>query len=332
MQTKRRVATAVVAFSIAMGSGHFVQYGPTVHAGIAHFDGQDETGLGQKIVAIFATGDVETQHKAERTESGLPKEPDILSDSSFDGTVSRRPVPGTSPIGLPISDHDLNAFGISCDVTLTAQSKGLGISRLTYSSPCATKERVEFRYSGLEFTYRTDGTGHITFTIPILQGNQTVLAKAKSGDEQSVKLAMSNDSEIWHAALNWRGGSDMEIHAYELGARSGMPGHVLAGVRDDRSLGQIIRLGDSNLPGAAIAEVYGLPLLGDVPSGTVRLFVEATVTPSNCEKEVPARVWQKRGKGELTPVDVTVAIPSCDQIGETLMLKNLMRDLKLAAN
>jgi hypothetical protein len=66
--------------------------------------------------------------------------------------------------------------------------------------------------------------------------------------------------------------------------------------------------------------------------GTVHVSVEAEVTAFNCATDVSGQTIQRQGDGSMRPVSVTVAMPDCDAIGEFLVLKNLLRDLKIASN
>lgn len=332
MQTKRRVATAMVVFSVAMGSGYFVQFGPTVQASVAHLDPMGKSSLGHKIANAFGTDETPSFPQIERTESGLPKDPFLPVDASDVDGVARRVVPVDPTITLPTSDHAYNAFGLVCVASLSVKETGASIATAEYQNPCVPRDRVELTYGGFEFTMTTNATGALSIDIPLLASAETLTATGSGGETQSVSVAPQGNTTIWRTALNWRGEDGLTVHAYEFGAHTHGPNHVTAGQSTTRSFGRILRLGDPSVSDAAIVEVYGHPLLGDVPSGTVEMVVAIDVTPQNCGRDVDATIWTSQGGSVSQQMDVSVGLPDCDAVGETLMLKNLIQDLKLATN
>jgi hypothetical protein len=64
----------------------------------------------------------------------------------------------------------------------------------------------------------------------------------------------------------------------------------------------------------------------------VRVSIEAEVTAENCASDVTGQIMQKPQSGEASIVSLSLAIPDCDAVGEYLVLKNLLRDLKVVSN
>ena len=92
-----------------------------------------------------------------------------------------------------------------------------------------------------------------------------------------------------------------------------------------------LRLGNDAIPGARMAEIYTFPSGMTALTGDIVLNVEAEVTARNCGRSVAAQSIQI---GPLTApaiMDLTMAMPDCDAIGEYLVLKNMFEDLTLAA-
>jgi hypothetical protein len=73
--------------------------------------------------------------------------------------------------------------------------------------------------------------------------------------------------------------------------------------------------------------VYTFPL---DPAAPVDLAIEASVTAATCDRELLGEVLLSEG-GALTKTDLTMATPTCDAIGDVLVLNNPLPDLKLAA-
>ncbi|NHX28285.1 hypothetical protein HA397_30580, partial [Escherichia coli] len=64
----------------------------------------------------------------------------------------------------------------------------------------------------------------------------------------------------------------------------------------------------------------------------VRLNIEAEVTAANCGRELIGETLQPAADGTLTASEINLSVPGCDAAGEFLVLKNLLRDLKIASN
>ncbi|NRA98837.1 MAG: hypothetical protein HRU32_03285, partial [Rhodobacteraceae bacterium] len=296
-----------------------------------HLEGHTQAGMGLKIAAIFGGPSTVTTPEVALSATGLPLEP--VQVAAFNkSTIARRDLPLDESVSMPISDHELNAFGLPCEPSLAIEKSGASVARVSYASPCKAMGQVELRYGDLEFTDVLDFAGHLILDVPVLGGDRTLMVTSPDGDVLTAQMPSSVNGLAWRAALNWRGETGLSIHAYEFGANFGEPGHVVAGAVRPSSLGRIMRLGDATLTDGAVAEVYGLPLLGNAPTGTVELVVEAQVTPTNCGRDITAKVWNPQAAGGFRPVDVSVSMPDCTTIGETMMLKNLIQDLKLAAN
>ena len=62
------------------------------------------------------------------------------------------------------------------------------------------------------------------------------------------------------------------------------------------------------------------------------MSVEAEITQANCGRDVEAQSIQKTADGELKTQDLVLAMPDCNTVGDFLVLKNLLNDLKIAGN
>jgi hypothetical protein len=91
--------------------------------------------------------------------------------------------------------------------------------------------------------------------------------------------------------------------------------------------GYLTVLGDRTAPLPMLAEVYTFPIDLAEP---VDLTIEASVTDATCDRELLGEVLLSEG-GEVTKTDLTMATPTCDAIGDVLVLNNPLPDLKLAA-
>ena len=63
----------------------------------------------------------------------------------------------------------------------------------------------------------------------------------------------------------------------------------------------------------------------------MRIELEAEVTDATCGRDIRARTLQVGADLPGAPVDLSLAMPPCDQTGGFLVLKNLAQDLMIAA-
>ena len=130
----------------------------------------------------------------------------------------------------------------------------------------------------------------------------------------------------------------MELHAYEFGAGYGEDGHVWAQAprSPDHALqgngGFMSVLGDPALPAPMLAQVYSHPKGQALNADVVRVSIEVPITRTNCAADLNAETLQPGADGTMQATALTLAAPGCDGIGEFLVLKNVVRDLKIAAN
>jgi len=157
---------------------------------------------------------------------------------------------------------------------------------------------------------------------------------ARFGTEASVPSVATLDRVATVAPKD----SGLQIHALEFGATYGEPGHVWSENPGDPTLaatgggGYILQLGDPELDNAVLSEVYTFPRAGSGESGVVRLSVEAEVTTANCATEIAGQSIEPGADGQPVVMEMTVAVPDCDAVGEYLVLKNLLRDRRVASS
>ena len=80
-----------------------------------------------------------------------------------------------------------------------------------------------------------------------------------------------------------------------------------------------------------MAQVYTFPSAMAEESGNVELSVEIEVTNSNCGLEIEAQALQVKAGAQPKVQTLDLTMPDCDAVGDFLVLKNLVDDLKVAA-
>lgn len=234
--------------------------------------------------------------------------------------------------------RDLNEYGLACDVIATASTKPSAMVRLTVTAPCRAGERITVRHEGLLYSARIDGLGTYSADVPALVGDAGFTITFPDGASAETRTEVTLADEIERVALQYNGKTGLQIHALEFGAEYGDAGHIWNGHPSNAEAalklggGYMTVLGDASLEFPFMAEVYTLPSDATSRDGVVRLSVEAEVTADNCGRDVAGQTMQKRADGTMTPVSLTLSMPDCDAKGEFLVLKNLLRDLKIASN
>lgn len=140
-------------------------------------------------------------------------------------------------------------------------------------------------------------------------------------------MPMPEVASLRRFGVQWMADDSFQLHAFEKGASYGQPGHVSAGGQDGGQ-GRLTVLGDAGVENPMLAEVYTYPADATLP---VEVVVEAAVTDKTCARELIGETLTSVA-GAAYVTDLTVATPDCDAAGDILVLKNLVPDMKLAAN
>ena len=238
-----------------------------------------------------------------------------------------------------IEETERNKFGLTCGPILSASTKSdTGMVKLTLTAPCRGEQRLEMTHGPLQFSLQTDPLGNLQINVPAMTADAIFKATFLDGESASTSLEVPAAKSIERVAVVADGHSGLQIHALEFGADYGEKGHIWAETPGDMIMagldggGYLVRLGDMSLENSIVSEVYTYPGRETDQSGVVRLSVEAEVTAMNCATEIAGQSIEPTADGTPLSMSMTVAIPDCDAIGEYLVLKNVLRDLRIASN
>ena len=231
-----------------------------------------------------------------------------------------------------------NQFGLTCGPILSASVDDAAMVSLTLTAPCKGDEAITIRHGALAFTDRLNHLGTFTVKVPAMTAEAGFVIEFSDGTVIQTDIDVAMPGALARVALLYRGEAGLQIHALEFGADYGEAGHVWSGApRDATSAlkvggGYLTVLGDTELSDALRAEVYTYPGDPGTAGGLVKLSVEAEVTALNCATELAGQTIERITGNTLNTVSMTVAMPDCSAVGEYLVLKNLLRDLKIASN
>ncbi len=237
----------------------------------------------------------------------------------------------------PTVSAPLAAAEPNCMADMTATAMPAAMVDLTLIAGCFPDAQVTIHHQGMMFSVITDDAGVAHMTIPALADNAVFIADMGNG-EGAVAVATIPDLALYdRAVLQWQGSTGPQIHALEFGAGYGNDGHVWNGAArgPDVALagsgGFLVHLGDGLGLNPLQAEVYTYPSGDSQRAGTVAFSVETPVTVDNCGTEIAAQTIQVSPGADAFALDLTMTVPTCDAVGEYLVLKNMLLDLTLAA-
>lgn len=226
-----------------------------------------------------------------------------------------------------------------CDPVLVAETSAGAMVRLTLSSTCHAGQTVVVHHNGMMISDMLDDTGMMMLAIPAL--TETALFMAEIGDEGSVAIATTEVPSLSfydRVALQWQGQTGLELHAREFEAEYMSEGHIWRespASMDRAALGEggfLVPLGNATIADGYRAEVYTFPSATVSGSGTVLMSVEAAVEDFNCEKDIDAQALQVNAGGDLMVRELSIAMPSCESVGDLVVLDALVDDIKVGAN
>lgn len=305
-----RYATIVATFGLALGIGFVMQNGDAVASrfGVDTSTNSDQVKT-DTYVPVRASGAL-----APRIED---IEPALIPDMS-----------------APAPEDGANA---GCEIGLEATPQVAAMVNLTMDAPCHPNALITVQHQGMKFHAVTDGSGVMRVDVPALSKEAYFLVSLESGESAAAITGVSDLGSYDRAVLQWTGALGLELHAFEFDANREDDGHVWAASHrspQDSATGDrgfMTRLGVDQSAASKIVDVYTYPSGSGIVDGAIELTVEAEVTAKNCGRSVAAQSIQLRPENPPAAKNLSMRFPSCERVGEFLVLKNTFEDLTLAA-
>jgi hypothetical protein len=243
------------------------------------------------------------------------------------------PLPGTSA-PRPEATAELSPFGLPCGLDVTADATDGAMIALGIAAPCHPDAVVTISHRGMVISDRTDAVGLMTLDLPALASPATITVTLPDGTAGDTVVQVPDLADFDRVAVAWQGSLGVELHAMEAGASWMSDGHIRPTAPRDPSVvaqgsGFLTLLGDAEVDQPMLAQVFTMPRQGGARD--VALSLDAPVTLANCGQTVEAGILHADvGRTELVPLRFTY--PACDAVGDTLVLQNVFRDRRLAAN
>ncbi len=224
----------------------------------------------------------------------------------------------------------------NCSVELTTLSMTNARMKLAVAAPCHPNSEATFSYSGLQFRQRLGDSGRLELTLPAFSEFSEIDLILVDGTHASIGAYVAGLQSIERVGISWRGKDDTFLHAYEgSGTREKhrwrfSPGSVSRSHMDGG--GYMTLLGDPNLDNPQLAQVYSHPS-GRVPSANyVKLDVETLRGESDCGGELILRTAHYSPKAGYSRNTNRIHLTACGGENDSLVLNNIVKDLRMALN
>jgi len=332
MSKIKYASLACGTLAVAITAAHFMQSDNAPRQSMMPAQTQtDATKVKAADQAENATNSL--QIKDVTLTSALPSMPE-----AFDSPLAALPAAAPAPeiaeqAPLPDLPQEESVPSLNCEYILTAKAEVRAMVRLTLNARCLENERFTLHHNGMMFTGVTDAEGQSEMLVPALSTEPVFIAAFLNGEGAVANAKVPAFTEYDRRVVQWKGPSGLQLHALEGGAEYGDPGHIWAGADQDKAAsdGFLVRLGNPQAAEPLMADVYSFPS-GAASSADVAMSVEAEVTRENCGQDIEAQTLEFSTGGEIRSQDLTLSIPDCDAVGDFLVLKNLLDDLKIAGN
>lgn len=347
MRVNTQLITAIMTLAIALCIGFVMQHRDDIGA-TAWFapdaedgDGSTVPGYETDITFVAAIARNRTPAPSSEIVEGMlvPNPPPLPELATRAVAAPERFAVLDAGFASPRVDliQELGGFGLPCDVTFTAEPQIAAMVRLTLNAACKPYANVAIEHEGMRFVSLTSNIGQLVVDVPALRQDAEFHAIFSDGREVSARVDVPDFEMFTRAVLQWTGENGLSMHAFENGAEYLENGHIRQDNPSTASAaasglgGFLVTLGDRDTLYPQLATVYSFPSALQ-PGAVVRMAIEAEITGQNCGQTVEAQTIQPTGSGGYEPVDVAVTLPTCGSVGDVLVLKNLVRDLKLAQN
>lgn len=319
---ERKTSTLIAAgtVSTALAIGGLMQYWPS---------GQADGTAAQQPLQV-----TEVQEVSSTPKPTVPMDANAASLLPTSIISVSADVPAPATIDLPETPE---AKGFACDAEMTAKPAAGALMTVALIAPCHGSERVTLHHNGLMFTETVQPDGTLLVDVPALSENALVIASFLDGSGAIARANVTSVPFYDRVVLQWRGNAGLQLHAREFDAQYFSDGHVWHGSNSDASRaamgegGFLTTLGATDAPDALLAEVYTFPTGTTQATGTVTLTVEAEILANNCDTVIEAQTLEIRNGRDLNAKELTIDVPSCETIGDFLLLKNIVEDLTIAA-
>ena len=257
----------------------------------------------------FIAAAIITVLAAEIAMTGLPLRPQTAEIVSQNAVA-----PDAAPTMPAIAAAD-------CNVTLDLTDDPNAMIGITLLAPCKPNADVIIAHAGMVFTAKTMATGAVFLSLPALTETAKVAVKFSTGEGAEASITVPEITALRRFVVQWPDQDGFAIHAYQNGAGFDDPGHIWSDhPATPGQDGYLTVLGDPAVDLPMQAQVYTFPA-----DGKSDVIVEAAVTENTCGFDLMGDAILS-AKGVVTPTQITLAMPACDDLGGFVQVPGLADD------
>lgn len=203
-------------------------------------------------------------------------------------------------------------------------------------APCHPNVVVTIKHAGLQFKERLNAAGTLELKIPAFAEYSRFDIELADGMTSTVGAYIASLSAVERVGIAWAGANDTFLHAMENGAVAGGVGHIWRVAPNSYAKsrmnggGYMVALGNPELENAELAQVYTLPQRSLKQAQIVDFEIETLRGEYACGANMSVRMARHRINSGAAQSELSLIMPACGSDDTSLVLKNAIKDMKVA--
>lgn len=280
-------------------------------------------------------------------QDGAPElaTPADFSDIVLTRSIATVPAPKVSGLtnGLSVTMTDFKDAlripqtpKVSCALDLRATPIFGARVKLKLKAPCHPNVNVTIRHGGLQFKEKLDAAGRLELKVPVFAEYSRFDVELSDGTQSTVGAYIAGLSSLERVGISWKGANDTFLHAFQNGAGMGEAGHIWRLNPSDFAMsrmeggGYLAQLGNAGLSEPQMAQVYTLPLRMTAGQQIVSFAVETLRGETACGAAMKIQTARHQPNAKAGSKKLSLRLPECGAVQTSLLLKNALKDMKVA--
>ncbi len=213
--------------------------------------------------------------------------------------------------GYALDDATTEGAEAECLPVLSAQAAAEASLHLLIVARCHIGQRARIHHGGIEFDLTVPPDGLIKTVVPALENPATLRVTLDGTDVTSQPLPIAKLGNYIRVAMSWPHGSSVDVTA----RTADIPGLMRYQIGDESGV---------------MAKVISQKIEPNPAKKVIRLMLLRHVTELGCDQDQTGRIVEIAPDAPPVRYTLTIGAPGCGHVGETLELKNILPDLKLA--
>lgn len=225
---------------------------------------------------------------------------------------------------------------VSCALDLRATPIFGARVKLKLKAPCHPNVNATIRHGGLQFKEKLNAAGQLELKVPVFAEYSRFDVELSDGTQSTVGAYIAGLSNLERVGISWKGANDTFLHAFQNGAGMGEAGHIWRLNPSDFALsrmeggGYLAQLGDAGLSEPQLAQVYTLPLRMTAGQQIVSFAVETLRGETACGAAMKIQTARHQPNAKAGFRKISLRLPECGAVQTSLLLKNALKDMKVA--